>query len=741
MTSRFRSSHRKVTPPGPTYMNDDQLAQYLKDLRTNRPARPNGSRPLPSKAGSGSSLSPRRTDMPPRASSALSTSRPSEHSRLSSGDIYPRSNSALSHRRLDSQVSLHSPSHEPSSPETTRTLSPTPSARSPTSRYQYKESTQRRLQREEVRSIRNALEEMDLQEEEKRLHAAAQKEATELVMQHQKYGLPKRDPHTPYKNPDLNSAGRFRSPLDQGSHTRSRSGSTQSGSSNGSLHGCENRGSSATSSNVHVKKNGILGRTHSLDVVDERVAPADRSWTRTLNNGSSRGIFKNPKDSIYEEPEDSEEKVENNNSDNRTPVLTAKTQNSLPRPTRPWRSSLIASAKERLSACHTSPSTRPHKPIYQSNEFPPSRKTDETTPTKNGLEIRSDEIRAATSKRLRDRSSKLPTPTAVSDRPGRPIVSFDPDWKSSEKEPQPQPSITTKSAPSPPVPTISVSSDNDSTPAISVSGPSEAESKNKPSARPLPTPSASGANARSVNGRRNFFKDKSIEIRAPPSFRSKIPTATCDSCGLPISGRIVTASNHRLHPECFTCYHCNTCLECVAFYEEPAAKREERLAASDATEADAKIPRFYCHLDYHELFSPRCKHCKTPIETEVIVACGAEFHPGHFFCAECGDPFTSTTPFVEQDGYAWCLKCHSRRTASKCQGCKLPVLDEVVISALGGDWHEKCFVCHECGGGFGPEGRFFVHEGPPRRTAKGRQIGGPVQLAVCEACEARRLKA
>lgn len=47
--------------------------------------------------------------------------------------------------------------------------------------------------------------------------------------------------------------------------------------------------------------------------------------------------------------------------------------------------------------------------------------------------------------------------------------------------------------------------------------------------------------------------------------------------------------------------------------------------------------RFYCHLDYHEFFSPRCKSCKTPIEGEVVVACGAEWHVGHFFCAQCGD--------------------------------------------------------------------------------------------------------
>jgi hypothetical protein len=140
----------------------------------------------------------------------------------------------------------------------------------------------------------------------------------------------------------------------------------------------------------------------------------------------------------------------------------------------------------------------------------------------------------------------------------------------------------------------------------------------------------------------------------------------------------------------------------------------------------------------------------------VVVACGAEWHVGHFFCAECGDvcilhisfenlltisqPFNSNTPFVEKDGYAWCLNCHSRRTAPNCSGCKKPVLDDIVVTAVGGKWHDNCFVCHECGDGFGPEGRYFVKEGEPRRTAKGRIIGGPVQLAVCERCEGIRLK-
>ncbi|SRR6266498_5629224 len=93
-------------------------------------------------------------------------------------------------------------------------------------------------------------------------------------------------------------------------------------------------------------------------------------------------------------------------------------------------------------------------------------------------------------------------------------------------------------------------------------------------------------------------------------------------------------------------------------------------------------------------------------------------------------PFDQNTPFVEKDGYAWCVGCHTKRTASRCRGCKKLVIDDVIITALGGQWHAECFVCVECSGDFGDEGRFFIRVG-----ADGKEVG------VCEACEGRRLKA
>ncbi|KAK1078449.1 hypothetical protein LTR33_007229 [Friedmanniomyces endolithicus] len=223
----------------------------------------------------------------------------------------------------------------------------------------------------------------------------------------------------------------------------------------------------------------------------------------------------------------------------------------------------------------------------------------------------------------------------------------------------------------------------------------------------------------------------------------------CAHCALPIAGRILSATNERFHPGCFVCHQCNTNLECVAFYPEPEtrrAERFERIAARGTPGALVPIPahathedvmcleaedghpslRFYCHLDFHELFSPRCKSCRTPIEGEIIVACGAEWHAGHFFCAQCGDPFGAQTPFVEREGFAWCVGCHTKRTSAKCRGCKGLVLDEVVVKALGADWHGGCFVCSECKGDFG-DGRYFLR--------------GESQEPVCVKCEEKRLKA
>ncbi|KAJ6129687.1 hypothetical protein N7512_002467 [Penicillium capsulatum] len=777
------AGQRKVSPPGPTYMNGDQIASYLKDLRSNRPARPTGSRPYPGK--STTSTTSLQDNSPPRASSAFSMYRP----QASPPDDLVRSGSAMSHRRTPSHPPETGPSgrplaQEPRSASVRKHAFPSQvfsrsAAASPVPSY--REDNHRLQEKEEARSLRDALQDMDLQDEV-RIHHAAQDEATELVWAHQNPGVAFKNPYAPYRNPDL--SGRSQSPEKKdGAKGQTRRSFGSKISTNKFRHSIGSSGSSSGPSSPELTDSSSAGRRSSFAgnakknlKVNFALPPEEEKDTgsvqvdskpRKVSGDSSKGVFRNPDDHIYEESgdsskEESEPKPDFSRSDSW--ALRSKSRNSLPRITKPlpWLRDRNAdngshgSVRDKISRfdIHKNPPTQSRNPGYTRNEPtpPPAPVVDEEpVPMKEGKEIRSDDIRAATSKKLKDRSERLPMPSAVSDRVGRPIVSFDNKWQPGDQPKPPRQNqtvnrnSTSTAPPAPAVPTIQVApsievSEPPAIPVINVPDVKEPtiseinEPGQKQQQAPRPTSQFNSQSRQAPPRRQDSMQDRSYT----PYSRSGVPTARCESCSRSISGKIVTAGGCRFHPECFMCFHCQTPLECVAFYEEPEASRAERLAS---TPNEDRLPRFYCHLDFHELFSPRCKSCKTPIEGEVVVACGAEWHVGHFFCAECGDPFDSQTPFVEKDGFAWCLQCHSRRTAPRCLGCKKHVMDDVVITAIGGQWHDSCFNCHECGDGFGPDGRFFVREGEPRRTAKGRIIGGPIQLAICEKCEGIRLKA
>ncbi|OQD87628.1 hypothetical protein PENANT_c005G11129 [Penicillium antarcticum] len=737
-------------------MSNDQVATYLKDLRANRPARPTGSRPYPGKSAASTTDIP--GNLPARASSALSMRSPDED------DIkdQPRSESAMSHRRAASHVpgsgAMGRPlAQEPRTHSIRKNVFPAqihthtvPASPAPS----YRENGQRRHEKEEARSLRHALQEMDVHDEI-HVHQAAQDEATELVWMHQNPGVAFKNPYAPYQNPDANR--RSQSPVRNGSrgHDSTHRFSQSTGSSGSSDGQCSPESLRKRSSLAGPTKKNLKVNFKLPD--EEPPVPEAAPRGRTVSGDSSRGIFRNPSDQIYEEPSSTQKQEEKSDfSKSDSSALKNKPRNALgrnPKPL-PWLQNRGTNSTPMLDKIsrfekreiHKNPPSQSRNAGYTRNEATPPPEETEPVPTKDGREIRGDDIRAATSKRRGDRSEKLPMPSAVSDRVGRPIVSFDQTWKPTDQPRPERPPVIEVPAPAievsapsievseaPPIPVINVP--DIKVPTISeIEAPSQHQSK--PS-RPMPQPTRTSPTKQGFPGQ----PGNEMQNRwHSPYTRSGVPTASCELCSHPISGKIVTAGGCRFHPECFTCFHCHTALECVAFYQEPESSRDERLA-TEVNDHEARVPRFYCHLDFHEMFSPRCKSCKTPIEGEVVVACGAEWHVGHFFCAECGDPFNSTTPFVEKDGFAWCLQCHSRRTAPRCLGCKQHVMDEVVITAIGGQWHERCFSCHECGDGFGPEGRFFVREGEPKRTTKGRIIGGPVQLAICERCEAIRLKA
>ena len=632
----------------------------------NRPPRPNGSRPQPSKPPA--SMNNRYRDLPPRSSSAMSSYtysgvRPSDDENENG-----RSASAMSHRRPGSITSFGSSAgrplaQEPPKRSSWRRVSPTQASvksSSVSASPAYRENIYRQLEREEARSLRDALKEVDPRDE-RRVYDAAQDEATELVWQHQNPGVPFRNSRSEFRNPDLDKSAKDVVKSGSLKGQRERSGRRSipqvasltyenSGMNQGQDNSVPREGTSS------VKKDDTLRRRNKVNFALPPVehAPSaelkiNSSKSRTASDDSSKGIFRNPNDQIYEEPQGPTEE-KHSFARSYPSALKAKPRNSLLRGSRPlpgrFNNLPFADKLSRFESHSHIPS--PSKdPEYTSNS-PIAKATPEqeasTVPTKNGIEIRSDDIRAATSKRRGDRSTNLPMPTGVSDRAGRPIVSFDQSWKPAEGQSmrnsnaidkRDSPPSSTPAAPAPAVPEIQVSEEVPPVPVINVSTNAEPtisdmtmSQSSQRDGRPSPNP---------AKGRDKQPPPASQDQWYTPYTRSGVPTATCAACSLPISGKIVTASGTRLHPECFVCHHCQTQLECVAFYQEPDDKRAERLAQVSNDDKEAESLRFYCHLDYHELFSPRCKSCKTPIEGEVVIACGAEWHVGHFFCAECGD--------------------------------------------------------------------------------------------------------
>ena len=671
------------------------------------------------------------------------------------------------------------------------------------------------MEKQEVRSVRMAMEDMDFEEEQK-LHAAAQDEAAELVWKHQYPKAAEAMAEAPYANPDVKRD--YREHLRKGSYQRSHSqemvpiiSDRKIQSKDGPDVGIKSIGGKRKSIEVLRKVSPplaemVMNKTRrtpsgkSYGGLAEAVATDIAQAHRRSSSGSKRilsgekKMFMHPNDRIWEDPQEDQATAK--------PVIEPPRKVVAPMPAAPHiRKNPFARVRmqtEKLERSNSEPiltgPARVHnveiqrnspsqskRPWYMSNEplppTPPSggeHEADEVapkpvTPTKEGREIRGDDIRAATSKQRSDYSPKLPRPTMVSDKPGRPIVSFKQEWKRreialeqvasvpdvpptkrtfepvrSQTAPAPnglpqifvedvedrpipiinlpeEPMISTivlpeepefaepediQSAPVTPMICIDPPTMYITPPTISINGPAQSHpplphsphNHRSPATRPLPHHAATSP------------LPKSLPHYTPTRHHSG---ALCEHCALPIAGRVLSAAGQRFHPACFVCHQCHTNLELVAFYPEPEDKRSDRLSRISARQAgtlplpegtteeeafDLELAdgdpslRFYCHLDFHELFSPRCKSCKTPIEGEVIVACGAEWHVGHFFCAQCGDPFSSTTPFVEKDKYAWCVGCYTNRYSSKCRGCRKPVTD-TVVKALGFDWHGGCFVC------------------------------------------------
>lgn len=848
--------------------NTDLAAAYLRDLRNNRVNRPGGARPQPQPPSPESRKDSFRQSTDGRPSLGV-TGRPSFGSATGSS-----MGTAPALSEPSSAASVHSQS--PPKTASTRDFSRPSIAPSVASRYStisgqgrdyypdkatkplnssevvpsstYMERGQRWMEKEEAVSLRQALEDKDASDrasspeaspEDDNLYEAALAEASELVWRHQN-GVKSPEPGTPYRytqhlrrdsyaHAKAASTGVYGTEIAPSGLARDRGSRSVSASSASSDDAVSSRRRSFAASRTRSTKtpsppghgrrssptkseksfSASTGTSHSPTLAYRRRSSLKR------NNSSGK---LSASDKISEEPEVAAPEAGTSSPEKDTKSEPLRKFPRSPFSRRPFGStassagSLADSPKLNRFDIHRNPPSQSRNPEYTTNSRSPSP-VREDVPKKHGMELRGDDIRQATSMKLKDRSPMLPTPTAVSDRVGRPIVSFDKNWKAPDEATNEKPD-TAKASPlrafqvrqdhrhlpeTPPVPAIAVTETREPStssrphgpppPSIQVEGPrgrslpstpsvpsrtdkppvpsivlpgdddagndgppsvpiivtpddptSSSSSASKPTSRPLPTPQKNASRPRHSVPRGHW----SPAAANQPGNRA---TARCHECGLPIEGRFIAlaGTSERFHPQCFSCYICGTSLEALEISPEPNSFRAARLerirrrAAGEvldenpgetmAEDGDERL-RFYCHLDWHELFAPRCKHCKTPILGEHVVALGEHWHYGHFFCAECGDPFEKGMTHIEKDGYAWCVNCQTKRTerrAPKCKMCKKAVIGQY-IRALGGEWHDECFRCATCQGGF-DDGQIF-----PRESPNGQMV------VLCTKCRERELK-
>jgi hypothetical protein len=109
----------------------------------------------------------------------------------------------------------------------------------------------------------------------------------------------------------------------------------------------------------------------------------------------------------------------------------------------------------------------------------------------------------------------------------------------------------------------------------------------------------------------------------------------------------------------------------------------------------------YCEEHYAELFAARCYNCEQPIKDNIIRALGRTYHPNHFTCQGCGINLAGKA-FKEAGGDPYCAECKKNiqivvdPTIHMCARCKKPIIGEYIL-LFGQRMHPEHFQCAMCG--------------------------------------------
>jgi len=173
--------------------------------------------------------------------------------------------------------------------------------------------------------------------------------------------------------------------------------------------------------------------------------------------------------------------------------------------------------------------------------------------------------------------------------------------------------------------------------------------------------------------------------------QEKLAKGVCAGCRKYISStQKIQAMGREYHPEHFQCSTCNKVIGNGNFFEKEGQPQ--------------------CETCYQSVFCSKCALCNQPITSHCVTALSQSWHPQCFVCAKCHAPFNNTS-YYEKMGKPYCSACINDLSAQRCRSCSQPIRGSV-INALGTAWHPEHFVCQSCHQPF-PGGAFYEVNGLP----------------------------
>lgn len=148
----------------------------------------------------------------------------------------------------------------------------------------------------------------------------------------------------------------------------------------------------------------------------------------------------------------------------------------------------------------------------------------------------------------------------------------------------------------------------------------------------------------------------------------------CARCKEAIEGEFIVLQGQKMHPYHFSCNKCK-----VQFKGNNCHEYEGRL---------------YCEPHFLELQAATCAQCRKPITGRSITALGRQWHPEHFCCAHCEQPFSGAN-YMVKNNRPYCEVHYSQLFGTMCGWCRKPIQGGGV-KAVGCTFHQEHFRCYCC---------------------------------------------